>query len=162
MDTEWHCEVAAGLCVLPRVKTCWYYLLIHPPPLRYRQSLSALWSALPRSLTAHSSTPKNTPLHGRSDTFYSFCRELCSCRVWFKTIKKPLKKIAWWHHIDFSTIRITKECAVWLDFQFTVILLNSILCLMLIYLHSWVFWSKFQASNCCTSSFFPPELRFSN
>lgn len=119
MNTEWHCEVGKGLCVFPWIKTCWYYLLIRPPPLRYRQSRSTLWSLLPGPLTAHSSRQAHWKSHHKilafttwmeiGDTFYSFCRHTYSCRAWWPTIKKPLMKMARWHNIDFCSI-IHQRC----------------------------------------------------
>lgn len=104
---------------MPWIKTCWYYLLIGPPPLRCRQSQSALWSLLPGLLTVHppwqadwNSKQKGWLLsHGwRLETlFYSFCRPAYSCRTWWPTIKNPLMKMAPWHNIDFRSI-ILQHC----------------------------------------------------
>lgn len=128
MNTEWHCEVGKGLCVLPWIKTCWYYLLIRPPPLRCCQSQSTLWSLLPgplhRTLSLTGTlevTPKIlafTTWMEIGDTFYSFCSHAYSCRTWWPAIKKPLMKMARWHNIDFISIihqrcRLSLSCSYW-------------------------------------------------
>lgn len=108
MNTDWHCEVGKGLCVFFCIKSCWYYLLIHPPPLRFRQSRSLLAGPL----TAHSSWEAHTGQTNNSgfykimtgDTFCCFCRHAHSCWSWWPSIEKFLTKMAWWHNIDLNSI----------------------------------------------------------
>lgn len=90
MNTEWHCEVGKGLCVLPGIKTCWYYLLIHPPPLRYPQSQPSLWSLLPGPLTAHSPFDRQAATHPKTTGFYCYGWKLETLFIAFVGINSPV------------------------------------------------------------------------
>lgn len=90
MNTEWHCEVGKGLCVLPGIKTCWYYLLIHPPPLRYPQSQPSLWSLLPGPLTAHSPFDRQAATHPKTTGFYCYGWKLETLFIAFVGMNSPV------------------------------------------------------------------------